>query len=215
MKSFFRLLRTEIATGLVLLAPTIGTIWLIVWVVRTLDGFFPDAWRPMVLGRPLPGVGIVIALLLATLFGVLAHNFIGQRLVGFFDALFGKLPVFGGTYGLIKQVTESVFSKSGHSFQRALLVEFSSPGSYAIGFLTSELPAPIMGKDGSELISVFVPTTPNPTSGFYLLVERSRTRDLEMSVADAFKLVLSMGIAKEPEFLTTTAKMRMPPPGRN
>ncbi len=210
-----RLLRNEIATGLVLLAPVVGTAYLIVWLIRTLDGFFPDAWRPDVFGRPLPGVGILIALILATVFGMLAHNFVGQWLVTFFDSVFGKMPLFGGTYGLLKQVTESVFSKTGQSFQRAVLVEFPTPGSYAIGFLTSELPMPFTGKSGAELISVFVPTTPNPTSGFYLLVERNRTRDLEMSIADAFKLVLSMGIAKEPDFLTTTAKLRMPPPGQN
>lgn len=215
MKSLLRLLRNELATGLVLLAPILGTGYLIVWIVRTLDGFFPDAWRPTVFGGPLPGVGILIALLLATLFGILAHNFVGKWLVNFLDQVFGKMPIFGGTYGLLKQVTESVFSKGGHSFERALLVEYPSAGSYAIGFLTSEHPLPVVSKDGEELLSVFVPTTPNPTSGFYLLVERGRTRDLAMSVADAFKLVLSMGIAKEPEFLTTTAKLRMPPPGRN
>lgn len=215
MKRFFRLLGNEIATGMVLLAPLVGTIYLIVWLVRTLDGIFPDAWRPIVLGTPLPGVGIVLAFLLATIFGIAAHNYIGQRLVGALDRLFSKMPLFGGTYGLIKQIFENVFSKDGNSFHRAVLVEYPSPGSYAIAFVTSDAPSPILSKAGRELISVFVPTTPNPTSGFYLLVERDRTRELEMSVADAFKLVLSMGIAKEPEFLTTTAKLRMPGPGAN
>lgn len=140
--------------------------------------------------------------------GLFAHNFIGRRLVDWFDRAFQRVPLFGGTYGLIKQVFESVFSQGAESFQQAVLVEYPRPGTWVIAFVTSPtaapgLPVPIE----VDAVSVFVPTTPNPTSGFYVLVDRALVRPLTMPVAEAFKLVVTMGIAKEPEMLTTTLQM--------
>jgi uncharacterized membrane protein len=208
VKGLLRLLRNELVTGAVLLAPVVGTIYLAVWIARSVDGLFPDELRPRIGGLPLPGLGIVSVLLLALLVGIAAHNFIGRRLVEWTDRAFQKVPLFGGTYGLIKQVFESVFSQGADSFQQAVLVEYPRPGSWAIAFVTSNatpvgLPLPA----GVEMVSVFVPTTPNPTSGFYLIVERALVRPLDLSVAEAFKLMVTMGIAKEPEMLTTTAKL--------
>ena len=208
MKRFFELLRNELVTGAVLLAPVIGTLYLVFWVVRSIDGLFPNEYRPLVLGYPLPGMGIAAVLVLALAVGLFAHNFVGRRLVGWFDRAFQRVPLFGGTYGLIKQVFESVFAQGADSFQQAVLVEYPQKGSWVIAFVTSPhvaagLPVPA----GSDLVSVFVPTTPNPTSGLYLIVERSLVRPIDMPVAEAFKLLVTMGIAKEPEMLTTTAKM--------
>jgi len=200
------LIKNELVTGLVLLAPVGGTLYLGYLLVSTLDALFPDSLRPKVFGYPLPGLGVVAVILLALGVGVFAHNFIGKRLVDVFDKTFTKMPLFGSTYGLIKQVFESVFSQGAESFQRAVLVEYPRAGCYAIAFVTSTH-VPVRTPDGKELISVFLPTTPNPTSGFYLLVEKSLVRDLEMPVQQAFKLVITMGVAKEPELLTTTSKL--------
>jgi uncharacterized membrane protein len=206
MRRFAKLLKNELITGLVLLAPVVGTAYLVYLIVAAVDGLFPDELRPKVLNTPLPGLGVVSVLVLALVVGILAHS-LGPRIVGMFDRFFASVPLFGGTYGLIKQVFESVFSQGADSFKRAVLVEYPRPGSYAIGFVTAASPG-VLSSTGKELISVFVPTTPNPTSGFYLLVEKSLVRELDMPVQQAFKLVITMGIAKEPDLITTTAKMR-------
>jgi uncharacterized membrane protein len=201
-----KLVKNELITGLVLLAPVGGTLYLVYILVSGVDSLFPDALRPKVLGYPLPGLGVVTVLVLALLVGLFAHNFIGRRMVSFFDKMFAAIPLFGGTYGLIKQVFESVFSSGAESFKQAVLVEYPRPGMYALAFVTSTH-VPVTSSEGKELISVFVPTTPNPTSGFYLLVDKSLVRELDMPVQAAFKLVITMGVAKEPDLLTTTAKL--------
>jgi uncharacterized membrane protein len=165
-------------------------------------------WRPRVLGVPLPGLGFAAVIVLALLLGLFAHNFVGRRLVELLDKGLASVPLFGGTYGLIKQVFESVFSQGADSFKRAVLVEYPRPGIYAIAFVTGARPGTIQSASGQELVSVFIPTTPNPTSGFYLLVEKSLVRELDMPVQQAFKLLITMGIAREPELITTTAKLR-------
>ena len=207
MKRFGSLFKNELVTGLVLLAPVAGTAWLVYAIVSGVDRLFPDEFRPRLLGHPLPGLGVVSVLVLALLVGIFAHNFIGRRLVAFFDRGIQRVPLFGGTYGLIKQVFESVFAQGAESFNRAVLVEYPRPGVFAIAFVTSS-DVPVRSSDGEELVSVFLPTTPNPTSGFYLLVEKKLVRELDMPVQQAFKLVITMGIAKEPELLTTTAKLQ-------
>jgi uncharacterized membrane protein len=206
VKRFKDLLKNELITGLVLLAPVGGTLYLVYALVSGLDALYPDALRPKVMGHPLPGLGILTVFVLALGVGIFAHNFIGRRMVNVFDKMFAKIPLFGGTYGLIKQVFESVFSQGAESFKKAVLVEYPRQGIYAIGFITST-DIPITSSAGGELISVFIPTTPNPTSGFYLLVDKKLVRELDMPVQQAFKLVITMGVAKEPDLLTTTAKL--------
>lgn len=207
VRRFGGLLKNELITGMVLLAPIAGTAYLVYLIVSGIDRLFPDELRPKLGGHPLPGLGVLSVLVLALLVGVFAHNFIGRRLVAFFDRSFQRVPLFGGTYGLIKQVFESVFAQGADSFNRAVLIEYPRPGIFSIAFVTASR-VPVTSNEGQELVSVFVPTTPNPTSGFYLLVERNLVRELDMPVQQAFKLVITMGIAKEPELLTTTAKMQ-------
>lgn len=205
MAKFLKLLRTELVTGMVLLAPVAGTIYLFYLLVGTIDSLFPDALRPTVLGRPLPGLGVISVLFLALLVGLFAHNFIGRRLVDLFDRTFSKVPFFGSTYGLIKQVLESVFSQGAESFKRAVLIEYPRPGIYSLAFVTSA-EAPI-AMDGKQVVSVFLPTTPNPTSGFYLLVDRSLVTEVNISVEQAFKIVITMGVVQRAE----TLKLATPP----
>jgi uncharacterized membrane protein len=201
-------IRNELVTGAVLLAPVVGTLYLVIAVVRGIDGLFSEELQRRLFGMTIPGIGVVAVLLLALLVGLFAHNFIGRRLVGWFDRVFQRVPLFGGTYGLIKQVFESVFAQGAESFQQAVLIEYPRPGVWAIAFVTSPHAAPSLPiPPEADAMSVFVPTTPNPTSGFYLVIDRALVRPLDMPVADAFKLVITMGIHKEPELLTTTAKL--------
>jgi uncharacterized membrane protein len=206
VKRFRALLRRELITGLALLAPVAGTLYLVYVMVSAADALYPDQLRPRIHGYPVPGLGVITVFFLALAVGIFAHNFIGRRMVNAFDAVFSKVPLFGGTYGLIKQVFESVFSQGAESFKQAVLVEYPRPGVYAIAFITSTT-VPVTSADGAELISVFLPTTPNPTSGFYLLVDKKLVRELDMPVQQAFKLVITMGVAKEPDLITTTAKL--------
>jgi len=200
------LLKRELLTGLLLVAPVGGALWIVWWIVAAVDGLFPNMWRPTIRGWPVPGLGLVSVVVLALGVGLLAHNYAGQRIVKWFDDIVHRIPLFGSTYGLIKQVLEAVFSSGGGSFKRAVLVEYPVPGSWAIAFVAQPF---VTGKlrdaAGSEIVAVYVPTTPNPTSGFYLLVERERVRELDLPVDQAFKLILTMGIA-DAEALATTGK---------
>jgi uncharacterized membrane protein len=201
------LVKNELITGMVLLAPIAGTLYLVYLIVSGIDRLFPDELRPKLFGHPVPGLGVISVVVLALVVGVFAHNFVGRRLVAFFDRSFQRVPLFGGTYGLIKQVFESVFAQGAESFNRAVLVEYPRQGIWAIAFVTASH-VPVLSADGQELVSVFIPTTPNPTSGFYLLVEKRLVRELDLQVQQAFKLIITMGIAKEPELITTTAKLQ-------
>ncbi len=206
MNRLTSLLKRELLTGLVLLAPVGGAAYLVYWLVTAVDGLFPDAWRPRLLGHPMPGLGLLSVLVLALIAGLIAHNFVGQRLVKLFDELVHRIPLFGSTYGLIKQVLEAVFSSGGGSFKKAVLVEYPTPGSWAIGFVAqSHVTGKLRDAAASDVVAVYVPTTPNPTSGFYLLVARDKVREIDMNVEQAFKVVLTMGIA-DAEALATTAK---------
>ena len=206
MKALALFIKRELLTGLLLIAPLGGATYLVYWLVASIDGLFPDVFRPTVLGRPLPGLGILAVLVLAVLTGILAQNFAGQRLVRLLDDLAQRVPLFGSTYGLLKQVLEAVFSTGGGSFKQAVLIEFPTPGSWAVAFVAQpHVTGKVREAAGTDLVAVYVPTTPNPTSGFYLVVERTRIRELDMPVEQAFKLVLTMGIA-DSEALATTAK---------
>jgi uncharacterized membrane protein len=206
MKRFVSVLKTELVTGLLLLAPVGGALWLVVWLVSAVDGLFPNVWRPSIRGWPVPGMGILLVAIIALAVGFAAHNFVGQRVARVFDDVVHRIPLFGSTYGLIKQVLDAVFSSGGGSFKRAVLVEYPVPGSWAIAFVAQPM---VFGKlrDAAEadIVAVYVPTTPNPTSGFYLLVEREKVRELDLPVDQAFKLILTMGIA-DADALATTGK---------
>ena len=211
MKRLLSLLKNELVTGLLLMAPVAGAAWLAWWLITTVDGLFPNTLRPMVYGVPFPGLGILAVLGMALVVGLAAHNFVGRKLVGVLDSVAQRIPVVGTTYGLIKQVLEAVFATGGSSFHRAVLVPYPCEGSWAIGFVTQEEGlSRVSAALGADVVSVYVPTTPNPTSGFYLLVERERLRDLDIPVEQAFKLLLTMGIA-ESESLATTARWSRPP----
>lgn len=194
MPNLLTLLKNGLVTGLLLITPLGGTVYLSYWLITSVDGLFPASWRPVLGGLPLPGLGLGAVVVLALIVGLLARNFVGRRIVRWLEVALQHIPLVGGTYGLIKQVMEGVFS-SGGSFKRAVLVEYPHPGSWAIAFVTQTHAAEALRAATGDVMSVFVPTCPNPTSGFFLLVERTHVREIELPIDQAFKLVLSMGIA--------------------
>ncbi|WP_040610984.1 DUF502 domain-containing protein [Oceaniovalibus guishaninsula] len=202
-------LRASFLTGLVVIAPIGLTIWLIWAVIGWIDGFvlplIPDRFQPEhYIGINLRGIGVVIFLVFTVLVGWAAKGYIGRSLLRFGESLVDRMPVIRSVYNGLKQIAETVFAQSDTSFDKAVLVEYPRKGLWAIAFVATdargEIAASMPGDE--QKVSVFLPTTPNPTSGFLLFVNRSDLRELTMSVEDAAKLVISAGLVypqpKEP-----------------
>ena len=184
--------------GLLVWAPLGITIWVLHFLVTTLDqtlGLLPDAWHPdRLLGFHLPGLGVVLSFLILLLTGVIAANFLGARLILFWEAVLGRIPVVKSIYSSVKQVSDTLLSDKGNAFRKALLVEFPREGSWTIGFLTGTPDRSVAPHLPGEHVSVYVPTTPNPTGGYFLMLPRSRVRELDMTVDEALKYIISMGV---------------------
>lgn len=199
--------RKWLLAGLLVLAPLIITLWVLDWVVSTLDGtlrILPSQWHPdQLIGFHIPGLGVIFALLVVLIIGALASNFIGNRLVTWWHALLHRIPVVRSIYSGVKQVSDTLFSEKGNAFRKALLVEWPHEGMWTIGFLTGaptgDLLSRLRGQPGGGLenddfLSVYVPTTPNPTGGYFVMVRRSACQELAMSVDEALTYIVSMGV---------------------
>jgi uncharacterized membrane protein len=189
-------------TGLLIWVPLAITIWVLNFIVGTMDqtlNLLPGGWHPdKLLGVHIPGFGVILSVLVVLLTGLLAANFIGQRLVKFWESLLGRIPIVRSIYSSVKQVSDTLFSDSGNAFRKALLVQYPRAGCWTIAFQTG-VPAPEVARHvskiaGEDLVSVYVPTTPNPTSGFFLMMKASEVIELNMSVDEALKYVVSMGV---------------------
>jgi len=189
-------LRRYLITGLVVLVPIVITILLVSWLVDMSDrllALLPQQYQPDALfGMHVPGLGIILALLVVIIIGMLATNFIGRRLLRWFDALLARVPVVRSIYGAVKQLMEAVLGKGGKAFRQVVLVSFPQPGQWTIGFVTG--PAALPVPDADERVAVFVPTTPNPTSGWLLFVRAADLVTLDMSVEEGMKVVVSGGM---------------------
>ena len=185
-------------TGLLIWAPLGITIWVLSLIVGMMDQsilLLPIEWHPRSLfGFNIPGLGAVLTLLTVFVTGLLTANFIGQRLVRWWEALLHRIPVVRSVYQSVKQISDTVFSPSGQAFRQAVLVQYPRLGSWTIGFLTGAPGGEIARHLGEEMISIYVPTTPNPTSGFFLMVAKTDVIELDMSVEDALKYLISMGV---------------------
>jgi uncharacterized membrane protein len=149
------------------------------------------------LGFHVPGIGVIITFLVIFLTGLLAANFIGSRLLAFGDAVMGRIPLVRSVYTGVKQVTQTLFTPGGQSFRKVLLVEYPCRGIWSIAFQTGEVAKNIEGLVAQEpMVSYFIPTTPNPTSGFLMMAPRSQVIELEMSVDQALKFVISLGVVQ-------------------
>ncbi|MCA2010731.1 DUF502 domain-containing protein [Pararhodobacter sp. CCB-MM2] len=199
-RGLFAGLRASFLTGLVVVAPAVLTIWLIRAFVEFVDSrvvpLIPVRWLPEPLPTlNIPGVGVVIALLFVLIVGWLAKGFIGRSLINWAEDLVARMPVVRSIYNAIKQLAETVFAQSSTSFKRACIVEYPRPGLWAVAFVSTETKGEVARKlDGEKLISVFLPTTPNPTSGFLLFVPEKDVTYLDMSIEDAAKLIISAGL---------------------
>jgi uncharacterized membrane protein len=192
------LLRKYLITGLLIWVPLAITIWVITLIVGTMDRsllLLPEAWHPHNwIGRDIPGLGTILTILVVLVTGMLAANFIGQRLVQFWEGLLGRIPIVRSVYSSIKQVSDTVLSPNGQAFRQALLVQYPRAGVWTIAFQTGSPADEVRRQLKADLLSVYVPTTPNPTSGFFLMVPRGETIVLNMSVDEALKYVVSMGV---------------------
>lgn len=185
-------------TGLLIWAPLGITLWVLSFILGMMDQsimLLPAEWQPRnLLGVHIPGLGALFTLLVVFLTGLLTANFIGQRLVRWWEALLHRIPVVRPIYQSVKQISDTVFSPSGQAFRQAVLVQYPRQGSWTIGFLTGTPGGEIAEHLGNGMVSLYVPTTPNPTSGFFLMVPKTDFTELDMSVEDALKYLISMGV---------------------
>ena len=191
-------MKRYLIAGLLVWVPIGITIWVLHFLLSTLDQtllLLPEALRPEHwLGFRIPGLGVVLAFGILLVTGVIAANILGLRMIRWWEKVLGRIPFVKSIYSSVKQVSDTLLSDSGNAFRKALLVEFPHEHSWTIAFLTGA-PAPSVARHlDEECVSVYVPTTPNPTSGYFVMVPRSRTRELDMSVDEALKYVVSMGV---------------------
>lgn len=191
-------MKKYLITGLLVWAPLVITIWVLSVLVDTLDQtllLLPAAWHPRTwLGFNIPGLGVLLTFLVVLLTGMFAANIIGQRLVQFGERLLARIPVVKSLYSSVKQVSDTLFSSSGQAFRKALLVQYPRAGSWTIAFLTGQPGGDVANHLTGDYVSVYIPTTPNPTSGFFLMLPRSDVIELDISVDAALKYIISMGV---------------------
>ena len=207
MKNFWSQLRAAIRsyfmTGLLAFAPIGITLWAIVWIVQKLDSLLlPQvlAWLAPSLEEPTelpPLVGAVFTFVVILLAGVVVRHLFGHQLLRLGERMLNRVPVARSIYYGVKQLFEAIFSRSANqrSFSRVVLVEYPRRGIWGIAFVTGPVRGPVsVAFEGESMLNCFIPTTPNPTSGFYLLVPEQETREVDLSVEDAFKVIMSAGL---------------------
>lgn len=183
---------------MLVLVPLFITVWVLTILISIMDQsllLLPASWRPEAqLGISIPGLGALLTLGIILLTGIVATNFFGKRIILFWEALLGRVPVVKSIYYSVKQVSDTLFSDSGQAFRKALLVQYPREGSWTIAFLTGKPGGDVINHLKGDFVSVYVPTTPNPTSGFFLMMPREDVIELNMSVDDALKYIVSMGV---------------------
>jgi uncharacterized membrane protein len=215
-----RAFRNYLIAGLLIWIPVMVTVWVVRFVSGVLDQsivLLPPPWRPeAVFGQYIPGFGIVLALLVLFLTGLLARDIAGDKLIEAVEALVRKIPVIGPIYGGAKTFSETVLTDKGRSFKQVVMVEFPRKGAWSVGFLMSEHWTEVRERTGQDMVQVFVPTTPNPTTGFLIAVDRTEVMFMECSVDEAFKMIFTLGVitpsAPVPAAETPNLASLEPPP---
>lgn len=187
-------LRRDLVAGLVVVAPVGVTAYVLVWLFRRLDSIL-GGYLPGIIGARVPGLGIVVLVALLLLVGWGLRWAIGRQALGSWNRLLSRVPVARRIYRASSQIFETVLNREEKIFQSCALIEYPSPGSYSLVFVTARAPAEMERAAGSELVSVFLPTAPNPTTGYVLQLPAGRVRLLSMSIEDGIKLVVSAGVA--------------------
>jgi uncharacterized membrane protein len=193
-------LRRYLVAGLLVWVPVGVTILIIKFLVDLMDQtllLLPAGIQPQhLLGFRIPGLGIVLTVVVVLVTGMVVTNLFGRQLIRLGERLLARIPVVRSIYSSVKQLTESLFSSGGKSFRKVVLVPYPHPGSWTMGFLTGIGTGEVRDRIGREVLNVFVPTTPNPTSGFFLIVPRQDVIELDMSVDDGLKMLLSVGVVQ-------------------
>ena len=190
--------RRWLLAGLLVLVPLAITLGVLNWIVGTLDQtllILPGAWHPdKLLGFHIPGFGVLLMLAIVLVIGAVASNFFGKRLVQWGNSLLSRIPIVRSIYSSVKQVSDTLFSENGNAFRKALLVQWPREGVWTIGFLTGLPGGDVVNHLPGDYVSVYVPTTPNPTGGYFVMLKRADCIELQMSVDEALTYVISMGV---------------------
>ncbi|MBI2510318.1 MAG: DUF502 domain-containing protein [Betaproteobacteria bacterium] len=192
-------MRRYFITGLLIWVPLVITVWVLNLLVSTMDQtlqllppeFRTEGW----LGVHVPGMGVALTLRIVFVTGVLAANILGQRLVRFWEGVLARIPVVNSIYTGVKQVSDTLFAPGGQAFRKALLVQWPIEGTWTIAFLTGTPGGDVVNHLKGDYVSVYVPTTPNPTGGYFVMVPRASVIELDMTVDEALKYIISMGVA--------------------
>ena len=208
-------LRRYFVAGLLVWIPLGITLWVLKLLVDMMDQsllLVPEAYRSdKLFGFHLPGLGIILTLAIVLGTGALAANFFGRKVLKLGDTALSRIPIVRSVYGGVKQISDTLFSPEGKAFRRAVLVRYPHPGAWTVALVTGTPQHEVATKLGTEQISVFVPTTPNITSGFFLIVPRTETIELDMSVDAALKYIISMGVAEPAARQIGNATKTVPP----
>jgi uncharacterized membrane protein len=195
-----------IVAGLLVWLPLAVTIWVLAWVLGVLDGVFQALLSLAAAVLPtsatevieaishVPGLGVIVLVILMLLTGVFVANFVGQWWIRMWDRIFQNIPIVKSIYSSVKQVSDTLFSSSGQAFREAVLVQYPREGLWTIAFVTGKPGGEVGEALAGDYVSLYVPTTPNPTSGFFLIAQRADVRPLAMSVDEALKYIISMGV---------------------
>jgi uncharacterized membrane protein len=214
-RSLARRVRNYLIGGLLIWIPIMVTVWVVRFLSGILDQsllLLPPSWRPeAVFGTYVPGVGIILSLLLLFLTGLVMKNLFGGQMVAGLESLVRRIPVVGPVYGGAKTFSETVLTDKGKSFKQVVIVEFPRKGVYSIGFITAHELEEAQAKTAQVVTCVFVPTTPNPTTGFIILVPKDEVTYMDMSVDEAFKMLLTLGVVV-PTWKNKPVDGRLAPP---
>ena len=191
-------LKKYIIAGLLVWLPFAATVVIVKLVIDLLDKtilLLPPEWHPVaLLGFSIPGFGIILALSILLLTGMLAANLFGRRFVEIWERILNKIPLVRSIYSSIKQISNTIFDPSGKSFRKVVMLQYPRKGVWSIGFLTNDNVGDEMSAVDDRLVAVFIPTTPNPTSGFIVMVRNDEITELDMSVEEGFKFIISIGV---------------------
>ena len=203
MKRLRTIIKNYFLTGLLVILPIFVTVYVIWFLIRVMDvvlkyippKYLPETYLPF----QIPGLGLILVIILIFAVGLLTRNLAGRRVVHIWENMVDRIPLVRIIYSGVKQLLEAFFIQKNQAFKRVALLEYPRRGTYVIGFITGESKGEVQSKTNKNMINVFVPTTPNPTSGFYILIPEDELIILDMTVEDAFKLIISGGIFSPPE----------------
>ena len=191
-------LRRYLVAGLLVWIPLGVTIFILKVLIGLMDRsllLIPQQYRPEEwLGFSVPGLGLILTLLVLLVTGLLAANIVGRSMVGLWESLLDRIPVVRSVYSAAKNFTEIVFSDSGQSFKKVLLIEYPRKGIYSLAFQTATNLGEVQGRMGEQMVCTFVPTTPNPTSGYIIIVPKKDIIELDMEIDEALKMIISLGV---------------------